>query len=316
MLIEVYFDDFTVQQIHSPVVQQEDFYPFGLSFNSYQRENSLLNNYLYNGKEQINDLSLDWADYGARMYMPEIGRWGTVDPLAEKSRRWSPYNYALNNPIRFIDPDGMEADGFLQDAVNYEGGKVIEGSLETSSSSSSQSAARPDHNGDSDLSGRADGMQKITGNAGEGGGDDPKKKKDDKKQDAGTLVLAAPASHGILQVLKTLLSRAGVLIERGALGTASVFLMLNGDTTPNTPVYKAEENNAECEPDVSTSKDRQKAGSQLEKAQNQLEGIEGAQDAAKKQVSGEKQNKINSTRKSQQRLDNELRRIKNLDDLD
>ncbi len=107
--IEVYFDDFTVQQIHSPVVQQEDFYPFGLSFNSYQRENSLINNYLYNGKEQINDLSLDWADYGARMYMPEIGRWGTVDPLAEKSRRWSPYNYALNNPIRFIDPDGMDA---------------------------------------------------------------------------------------------------------------------------------------------------------------------------------------------------------------
>jgi len=90
------------------ITDNNDYYPFGMnhlkSGNSFFGAGSY-KNYKYNGKE-LQETGI--YDYGARMYMADIGRWGVVDPLAETSRRWSPYNYAYNNPIRFVDPDGMQ----------------------------------------------------------------------------------------------------------------------------------------------------------------------------------------------------------------
>ncbi|MCL1689664.1 RHS repeat domain-containing protein, partial [Elizabethkingia anophelis] len=89
------------------IIEENNYYPFGLKHQGYN-SSSLANNayqYKYNGKE-LQETGM--YDYGARMYMPELGRWGVVDNKAEKYQIISPYNYVANNPMNAIDPDGKD----------------------------------------------------------------------------------------------------------------------------------------------------------------------------------------------------------------
>ncbi|QKJ32456.1 putative Ig domain-containing protein [Mucilaginibacter mali] len=90
---------------YARIVQRDDYFPFGMQHASPTGPGSPPNNYLYNEKEL--QVESGQYDYGARFYDPVIARWTTIDPLAEQGRRWSPYSYVSDNPIRYIDPDGM-----------------------------------------------------------------------------------------------------------------------------------------------------------------------------------------------------------------
>lgn len=67
--------------------------------------------YGFNGKERDNDFKGEGNsyDFGARIYDPRLGRWLSIDPLAGKFPNETPYSFAANNPIRFIDADGQSA---------------------------------------------------------------------------------------------------------------------------------------------------------------------------------------------------------------
>ncbi len=104
--------------------QINHYYPFGGLFgestgNTGQR-------YKYNGKEFDRTHGLDWYDYGARHMSPDVGRFTTIDPMAEKYYNISPYAYCGNNPVNSIDPDGKSTQVIALEDGTY---KVIGGDI-------------------------------------------------------------------------------------------------------------------------------------------------------------------------------------------
>jgi RHS repeat-associated protein len=86
---------------------QYNYYPFGKQWEDINLMANT-NRYTFSGKEKQTVKDLGYLDFGARMLETEFGRWFVIDPLAEKYYSVSPYVYCMNNPILFIDPDGMD----------------------------------------------------------------------------------------------------------------------------------------------------------------------------------------------------------------
>jgi RHS repeat-associated protein len=127
--------DITGATSTTEILTENHYYPFGMNMNYDWLNNTGLTadtKYQYNGKEMNDDFGLNWNDYGARWYDASVGRWWSVDLMAEKYSRWSGYNYTMNNPIRFTDPNGMSVSG---DYLNSKGkivgndGKVNDGKV-------------------------------------------------------------------------------------------------------------------------------------------------------------------------------------------
>ncbi|MGH2667495.1 RHS repeat-associated core domain-containing protein [Flavobacterium sp.] len=109
-------------------LEENNYYPFGLKHKNYNMSQKAYikagsgtglepciacprgYQYKYNGKELQDELGLNMYDYGARNYDPALGRWMNMDAKAEKYLTLSPYTYAINNPMFFVDPDGNEID--------------------------------------------------------------------------------------------------------------------------------------------------------------------------------------------------------------
>ncbi|GAA4276091.1 DUF6443 domain-containing protein [Aquimarina mytili] len=94
------------------IKEENNYYPYGLKHQGYNNVVAGRNHkFGFGGKEEQDEFGIEWIDITARNYNPALARWMNIDPLAEQMRRHSPYNYAFNNPIFFMDPDGMAPVG-------------------------------------------------------------------------------------------------------------------------------------------------------------------------------------------------------------
>ena len=109
--------------------QRTQYYPSGLPWASNTVDYPSIQSHKYNGKEFVEMHGLDTYDYGARGYYPAMGRFMTVDPLAEKYYSISPYAYCAGNPVNRIDPDGMDWYTSIDGKTTYwqAGNKKVDG---------------------------------------------------------------------------------------------------------------------------------------------------------------------------------------------
>lgn len=111
--VAVFFDNLQVIHTRGAILEESHYYPFGLTMNAIGSRalafEGTENKEKFNGKEVNSDLSLDWYEYGFRNnYDPQIGRFHSVDPLADEYTYYTPYQFAGNEVPNAVDVDGLE----------------------------------------------------------------------------------------------------------------------------------------------------------------------------------------------------------------
>jgi RHS repeat-associated protein len=110
---DVYFDQLTVRFTQGKLKEEAHYYPHGLPITGLgSAANGFKGNKRkYQDNEFIKDLGLNWMDFNARQYDPQLGRFLSVDPQAEKMMSASTYAAMNNNPVSLVDPQGTSAWG-------------------------------------------------------------------------------------------------------------------------------------------------------------------------------------------------------------
>ena len=108
-----------VTDARGEVLERNDYSGFGkrLASSAVTPAAGSANRYRFSGKEEQGFAGVPWQDFGARMYDPDLARWTTPDPLADKYPGISPYVYCNDNPVNIVDTDG-EAIGFVMDVIS------------------------------------------------------------------------------------------------------------------------------------------------------------------------------------------------------
>jgi RHS repeat-associated protein len=99
---EVYFDDFTVTQLHSPFVAGGDYYPFGLPMADRQMDAEPYK-WGYQGQYAEKDSLMNMNSFMLRMYDADLVHLNSPDPYRQFA---SPYVWVGNNPVNNVDPNG------------------------------------------------------------------------------------------------------------------------------------------------------------------------------------------------------------------
>ena len=125
---DVFFDNLSVQHRQGPLLEENHYYPFGLTMQGISdkalKPNYNENKYRYNQGTELQNKEFNdgsgWEIYetGFRSLDPQLGRFCQIDPLAGSFHFFSEYQFSVNNPIFFNDPSGALTAKQFTEAIN------------------------------------------------------------------------------------------------------------------------------------------------------------------------------------------------------